>query len=128
MMPGKTDSSTVSGANQKGRRGWGVDSSRDPHWLQISALRGLTCRWGQSFRPYVRPQKLQNNGWPVVMRWQKIAEKHKVSNERQLLISLRAEPDWRPEAVAVNEFKSRKPEDLVGLPGDDRPNVRKALG
>jgi len=39
-----------------------------PHWLQISAFRGLGCREGQSLKSYDLPQKLQNIGSPCVMR------------------------------------------------------------
>ena len=49
--PGSAVRSATNGASHSDTRGCGVESSREPHWLQISALRGFGWRCGQSFRP-----------------------------------------------------------------------------
>ena len=68
--PGKMERTKPRSGAHAGRRGCGVERSLLPHCEQASAVRGFICLRGQSFQSNERPQELQNQGFPGVMRLQ----------------------------------------------------------
>src|SRR5690348_688699 len=68
--PGASVSSQSSGRTKTFGFGCGWLSSLLPHSLQTSAERGLMWSLGQSRTLKLAPQKLQNVGFPGLVRWQ----------------------------------------------------------
>lgn len=71
--PGTTVRMNPMGITQKGRRGWGVERSRDPHWEQTSAVRGFACLREQSFTSYEHAHCSQYTGLPGVI-WSQLKQ------------------------------------------------------